>query len=382
MPFVHVLKRRTDGAAVVREVFPGPDELCVTGPEGHFYHELHVPFVRRAKQTESSSPQKDAVASLKMGLQALSGKSDRTLPPGSDWLYLKVYCGFATQDEVIDRISDRVVRAAIDMRLIDRWFFIRYADPQHHLRIRFRSAGAAELHQLIPRVTSAVNPFLQSGKAWKIQFDTYEREIERYGGLEGTVAAEELFHADSDAVVEVMKSFGSDGDSDRRWRVALLGIDVLLSDCRLELPDKRDLVKRVRDSLHSRLRLGTGIQHQLGDRFRTERKKLEALLQAADGHDGPIALAAQAFARRSERLAPVVAKLQLLSQKGLLTTGINDLASSYVHMFVNRLIRSSANAHEFVLHDFLFRLYDGQMARAKSHLKERNDSAEAVPCNE
>ena len=33
-------------AAQFVEVFPAPEELCVRGPEGHFAHEIIVPFVR------------------------------------------------------------------------------------------------------------------------------------------------------------------------------------------------------------------------------------------------------------------------------------------------------------------------------------------------
>ena len=37
---------RAQRQAVLVEMFPGPDELCVTGPEGRFMHELIVPFVQ------------------------------------------------------------------------------------------------------------------------------------------------------------------------------------------------------------------------------------------------------------------------------------------------------------------------------------------------
>ena len=40
----HQLRGRRQ--AVLVEMFPDPDELCVTGPEGRFLHELAVPFVQ------------------------------------------------------------------------------------------------------------------------------------------------------------------------------------------------------------------------------------------------------------------------------------------------------------------------------------------------
>jgi len=41
------------------------------------------------------------------------------------------------------------------------------------------------------------------------------------------------------------------------------------------------------------------------------------------------------------------------------------LASSYLHMFVNRSLREAQQAQELVLYDFLSRLYESQAARRK-----------------
>ena len=48
------------------------------------------------------------------------------------------------------------------------------------------------------------------------------------------------------------------------------------------------------------------------------------------------------------------------------TLPITELASSYVHMHVNRLIRSAQRAHELVLYDLLARIYESQLARARA----------------
>ena len=40
-------------------------------------------------------------------------------------------------------------------------------------------------------------PLLDAGLLWRVQLDTYEREMERYGGEAGIGLAERVFHADS-----------------------------------------------------------------------------------------------------------------------------------------------------------------------------------------
>ncbi|HEY4724933.1 MAG TPA: lantibiotic dehydratase family protein, partial [Actinomycetota bacterium] len=54
----HQLRGRRQ--AVLVEMFPGPEALCVTGPEGRFVHELVVPFVQAAPprpDPDSAAPQ-------------------------------------------------------------------------------------------------------------------------------------------------------------------------------------------------------------------------------------------------------------------------------------------------------------------------------------
>ena len=51
---------------------------------------------------------------------------------------------------------------------------------------------------------------LEDGQLWRLQLDTYEREVERYGGPEGMVLAERLFQADSEAVLEIVEQYPED----------------------------------------------------------------------------------------------------------------------------------------------------------------------------
>jgi lantibiotic biosynthesis protein len=64
-------------------------------------------------------------------------------------------------------------------------------------------------------------------------------------------------------------------------------------------------------------------------------------------------------------LQTIRAELEGLRQSGELNKTIPELAGSYVHMHLNRMFRSAANAQEMVLYDFLARGYESKIARAK-----------------
>src|SRR5262249_49138783 len=83
--FLHVLKR-TEAATLV-EMYPPPGELCISGPEGRFHHELLVPFVKTRSTAER--PTRSLIAPSRVPL----GTPLRTRPPGAEWAYAKLYAG-------------------------------------------------------------------------------------------------------------------------------------------------------------------------------------------------------------------------------------------------------------------------------------------------
>lgn len=333
--FVHLVRAREEAALV--ELYPGPDELCVEGPEGRFVHELVVPFVRTAEEAPEaprSSPVPKAVR--------------RRFPPGSEWLSASLYLGSALIDSVLLAEIGPLAGELVQSGVADRWFFVRFGDPDWHLRVRFHGEPAT--------LRSDVQPALEraAGLGWRLRFDTYEREVERYGGPEGIELAERIFHVDSEAALDVLQGLGR-GEEDRRWRVALLGIDALLSDFGLDLEAKLAFAKRQRGGLARERRVDGRTREGIGKRFRRERQGLESLL-ASSGND--------AFARRSERLRPLIAEFRSLEETGRLTASLEEAAGGFVHMHLNRMLQSAHRKQELVLYDFLARLYRSRIAKA------------------
>jgi hypothetical protein len=55
--------------------------------------------------------------------------------------------------------------------------------------------------------------------------------------------------------------------------------------------------------------------------------------------------------------------LRAAFDQGLLREELASLAGSLAHMHLNRLLRSSHREHEWVLMEFLTRLYESRLAR-------------------
>jgi thiopeptide-type bacteriocin biosynthesis protein len=362
---IELIKGREQATLV--ELFPCPDRLVARGPDGRFVHELVVPFVRRGAGATAQGPDpSDVVLGGSRPQPHATMRPCRSFPPGSEWLYAKLYAGPAMLDELLRDVIRPIVDAVSRTGAVDRWFFVRYGDPDWHLRVRFHGRPARLQDELLPALQAAASPLIDDGRLWRFQLDTYEREVERYGGAEGIELAERLFHADSEAVLALAARLSEDARGDIRWRIALLGMDWLLADLGFDPDMQRAVIRQARQTFAAEFRADAEFRRQLGTKFRPERAGLTALLDPNPEVGTPLAFGREALRCRSQRLAPVLAELKVYARAGRLTAPLPELAVSYLHMHANRLLRSAHRAQELVLYDFLARLDESRAARASS----------------
>lgn len=353
--FVQLVKARESASLV--ELF-AEEGLVAGGPEGRFVHELVVPFV-----TKREAPRAAPKAAPRVAPNA--GRSvPRSFVPGSEWLYAKLYTGTAGVDVVLEEVVAPLVEAARAAGTARSWFFVRYGDPQWHVRVRFRGDPGELTSTLLPALRDAAAPLLRDGRLWKLQLDTYEREVGRYGGPEGIELAEAIFEADSAAALAIVRLLDAD-EGDERWHLALRGMHVLLLDLGLDLVRRTEILRNVRASFAAEHRVDAGVEKQLGHKFRTARPALEALVTTAVGAGHPLDPGFEVLARRSLTISPVADELSSRARAGRLTSSVPELASHFLHMHANRMLRAEQRAQELVLYDFLLRLYESEGARAR-----------------
>ncbi|MDQ3916165.1 MAG: lantibiotic dehydratase [Actinomycetota bacterium] len=335
------------------EVWPDEEDLIVTGPEGRFRHEILIPFV-------SSRPTvpKPAVPLRRSTIR-------RSFPPGSEWLYAKLYTGRATADAVLRERIRPLTRNWVGGGAVDSWFFIRYGDPHWHLRLRLHGRPERLTHEVLPELHEVAGGLLQAGTIWNLQLDTYEREVERYGGPEGVELAEQIFHADSEACLGILATISGDAGMDERWRQALRGIDLLLEDFGFSLQEKSAVMRSLRDSFAEEFGASSDLKRRIGARYRREKLVLDALLEGQAAADTEPLL--RLLHERSSSVRGAAGRLRELGEQGALSRPLEDVASSVVHMHANRLLRSAARAQEMVIYDLLDRLY---LARTKRSVPE------------
>jgi len=278
---------------------------------------------------------------------------------------------------VLREAAGPLVERVLGSGAADGWFFIRYSDPDWHLRLRFHGAPERLDREVLPALEVAAAPLLDDGRVWKVQLDTYEREVERYGGPDGIALAERLFKADSEAALAILAALSDDEMERARWRLTLRGMALLLDDLGLNLETRGSVARAAREAYGQEFRVDLSLQRQLGEKYRAERQQLDGLLDADAEPAGLPGPALAALHRRSERLAPIAAELRAAEREGRLTLSLAQLAPSYLHMHAFRLLSGAQRQQELVLYELLARLYAAHEARARETLAEGSTASES-----
>ncbi len=339
------------------EMFPAPDKLIVKGAEGQFANEVLLTFTRSKPEAQPELPPVVPAPTAR-----------RQFVPGSEWLYAKIYCGESTGDRVLREAIAPVVREVMAAGDADRWFFIRYRDPEAHVRVRFHGDPARLANKVLPALRGAVAPLLDGGVARKLVLDAYDREIERYGGDRGIDLVEDMFWRDSEAILGIVELIEGDAGATARWQLALRGIDSLLESIGLDADARDRVVSQGRDMLGREMSADTGLWGRIGDRFTKERAMLDLLFARDPARDAESDLAPgfELLATRDAHIRALAVELRKRDAAGELAPPIAQFAWSLVHMHANRLLHASQRAQELVLYDFLRRLHASRRARAKA----------------
>lgn len=347
-----ILKSRRE--ALLVEDLAAEGCLLANGPDGAFTHQLVVTFLARPDRP----PPAPAPPVLTEPHIAYA--------PGSEWLFVKLYMGQHAADRLLAGAIGGWVRSQADTGAIDRWFFLRYSDPEPHLRFRFHGNPERIWNGVFPDFKRLVQPFLSSGLIWRLQLDTYEAETLRYGGHNNRERAERVFMADSETALEILSGQGGTKDPGSRWRIALASVDAYLDDAGIRLEDRILRCRAWASELGKSYELpGSPIEHRLGARFRLERRNLSLHLDGADSRKEGVLPGLGALRKRTGSIRPLLMEMSLMEGRGDLVGSLEEILPSFIHMSLNRLLSSAQRTQEWVIYLLLIRWYQSKLGQAR-----------------
>lgn len=288
----------------------------------------------------------------------------RTFIVGDEWLYYKFYTGPKTADVILTEMIKPITEELLSHKMIDYWFFIRYADPQLHTRVRFHVNDPKNIAPIIQVIRSHSTPYFEKDLVWKIQLDTYQREVERYG-IDSMDLSEKWFFYDSKMIVDMLSLIEGDEGERIRWLFALRAVDTMLDDFGFDMERKFDLVTILRENFGREHGMNRNLKDQMEKKFRNDRAVINELMDRGKDQVSEMLPLFQFLAQKSTAVKPIAEQILTLNKNNRLGMPLNDLMASYSHMMVNRLFKSKQRTHEMVLYDFLHRYYKSEIARQK-----------------
>lgn len=132
-----------------------------------------------------------------IGVQVV-GRGDGHVPGTSPWLFVKLYGHPDRQTELLTRHVPALLARWGEQ---PGWWFIRYRDPDPHVRLRIALSDPTEFGEAAARVGSWARQLRCLGLLRDLQFATYHPETGRWGDGPLLAAAEGVFGADSRALM-------------------------------------------------------------------------------------------------------------------------------------------------------------------------------------
>lgn len=288
-------------------------------------------------------------------------KRKRFFIPGDTWLYYKIYLVPFRSDWFLREVMFPLLMAFREKSAISKWYFLRYYDPEHHLRIRIKLSSLDYLTETLKTTREKIQPLIRNGRVINVQLDTYQREYERYGNQTITWCEDVFFH-DSIAVVEMIGHTLDEGEDHEQIRLlsAIKSTAQYMNDFKMSMPFRKEYLLQ---SIH---KLSDGMQEKdlllekISKKFRCRQKTVERTMSADPGNP-----AINIFEKRSHECKAAVSAILDKCRDNKPDVPLISIVSSIIHLSLNRIFPAYQLINELATYIFLFRYYKSLIAREK-----------------
>lgn len=345
------------GSVILTESFDKPETCWAKSPEGHHASEFIFTFSKKVRlETDFQKPQ------IK---PAIKNNIKRFFPVGSEWLYAKVYCGTKTGEKILTEVIHPLTNKLLSENVIDKFFFLRYNDSGHHIRIRFHNTSQKDFwKEVIQRLQEEINPLLERQLVHNLQYETYQREVERYG-VDTMHYSEEIFFHQSSAILNFISLLDGDEGEQYRWQVALKAIDLFLEAFNYDTLGKRNLLKILDRSFGEEFKIKSAEQKMISERFSTHKQLVYSILNDELKSGDELKEVINIFKVDCEDYKNCVSAILNTSSIQKDAEQLNQLMPAYLHMFINRLFVSNQRKNELIIYNYLFRFYESRIAKER-----------------
>lgn len=268
--------------------------------------------------------------------------------PGVDeWFTYNVYSGVNLLDNLLKQIYTGIVNL-IENGTLKSFFFVRYRDPNFHLRLRFQLYTSKDIGKVTTFLSNYFAPYLLENIIWKTTITGYARETLRYGTLSIEII-EDIFAKSSLITLKKLLEIS------QRWNLAVIYLSVIFDFMDFSIEERGSFCKKVKELFFSEFNFNKQVKSNLRIKFSEYYDQLDGLLQSSGS---PL------YVDYKTELSHIFEKL-----KGLLhlypSSAIDHILASIIHMEFNRIFINGAREKEAIIYYILDRYYARQINQRK-----------------
>lgn len=276
--------------------------------------------------------------------------------PRANWHYMKLYGGEDYLEGLAAGDLATILRQAHQQGLVKRWFFIRYRDPEFHIRLRLEGEGQDFNNFVHALQHNLLEPLLRKHELSGYKNDNYLPEYSRYGGRKVMQHVEDIFFNDSVYCLAMIRKARELQSDELVWKAAISGVLDYMKSFRLSPQQVRRFIAEQRRAFLSEMQIEKTQFDALGTLYKKHRRYLETIVSGPENAAPHIAQALEA--RRSANTGPCDAIMAAIPGDNILI-----VLSSIVHMQANRIFTGNSRPQEFIVWDFLDRATRSVAAR-------------------
>lgn len=282
---------------------------------------------------------------------------DRRFILGDEWLYLKIYSGQNILDKLLQNEIWEMTANLYKCELIEKFFFVRYIDSTgYHLRLRFKIVNNNYLHEILLIINRLFKPHVTRRIISSIVFDTYVREIERYGA-ENICDVESIFSYDSWNILSSLNQIIQDDVFDReRYLWGIKGMDKILDSLGLSLEEKHLVCEKYYKMYDKEFSYQNDSKKILSLKHRDLNQKIveKILMPCTSIIDSKYPGSDVQVSFKS-----ILARFKKADAKDDFT----DLVQNIMHMHYNRVFIGQPRLNEFVVYYMMSKIYKSLFIR-------------------
>lgn len=311
------------------------DYIAINERDEHYVTEIVVPFMLNTNMdNQNVNSKKETVFTFSDIYQnsMLLERKDLILLPGKDnWLFIKLYGCSKRKSELIVLMYEKL---ELISSLLKKYFFIYYADPEPHIRLRIHF-NERSFPELFTNIATWLEVLRTNGLISKVVIDSYQRETERYGGPELIDFAENYFFHNSRLVMQIISKL--------RYEKLQINLDVIGVSFIISVLDAFKLNNENKETFLYSLTDKNSYRKQ----FQDNRKELiKAVDNTNNWHDISVANSYSEIYplidEASIKLRDYANAVYSYDKVGKLTNSIEDIIQSIIHMFCNRLVSDNS----------------------------------------